>query len=494
MANIGFGLEINKYAKQTGFDQFSTDLSDVLAETAKDAWKYNPVSSSLRLYELNQSRNVDEPLIPFQELNKKYKDSGIFFEQDEKQSTVDILVERKKEERNRQSIIQRGPESNLGNLYLPAVAKFGTAMVASIADPINLAMMFIPVVGQVRFASLVAKYGLTRARMMKGSLEGLVGIAAVEPLVYAAASAEQSDYGLVDSFMAVSFGTILGGGLHVGAGKLKDLNTHRKFKKRIRESRKNLKSKGQEDPAFNLYKEYYPENSRIMKELEEADPDTRQLLLAKAMADMVEEVPVNVKDYADLNPKLRHAQIDENIVEKARKKVNEESIEVNKKLTEVQNKINMLEKYFDPKRKISNIKYTPELKKLKKEKSKLLKREKELVEQFTSREKLIDQRITNKPQEITSPVNAKPRNILEDKIVDGYNKDKAQSSIESRNLDQEILIAENNLVAKLEKQRSLGLPESKETRASVKALEDINSKSKDYENAIMEGINCRIGK
>jgi hypothetical protein len=50
------------------------------------------------------------------------------------------------------------------------------------------------------------------------------------------------------------------------------------------------------------------------------------------------------------------------------------------------------------------------------------------------------------------------------------------------------------LVAKLEKQRSLGLPESKETRASVKALEDINSKSKDYENAIMEGINCRIGK
>ena len=49
--------------------------------------------------------------------------SGIFFEQDEKQSTVDILVERKKEERNRQSIIQRGPESNLGNLYLPAVAR-----------------------------------------------------------------------------------------------------------------------------------------------------------------------------------------------------------------------------------------------------------------------------------------------------------------------------------------------------------------------------------
>ena len=132
MANIGFGLEVNKYAKQTGFDQFSTDLSDVLAETAKDAWKYNPVSSALRLYELNQSRDVNEPLISFQELNKKYKNSGIFFEQDEKQSTVDVLVERKKEERDRQSIIQRGPTG-----VLATTAKFGTAMVASMDERFN---------------------------------------------------------------------------------------------------------------------------------------------------------------------------------------------------------------------------------------------------------------------------------------------------------------------------------------------------------------------
>jgi hypothetical protein len=287
--------------------------------------------------------------------------------------------------------------------------------------------MFIPVVGQARFASLVAKYGFTKARMMRGAIEGFTGIAAVEPLVYGAATAEQSDYGLVDSFMAVSFGTVLGGGLHIGAGKLKDLNTRRKFNKRIRQTRKELGSKSDEDPAFNLYKEYYPENSRIMKELAETDPDTRQLLLSKAMADIVEEVPVNVKDYADLNPRLRHAQIDENIVEKARKKVNEESVEVNRQLKEIQNKINMLENYFDPKRKISNVKYTPELKKLKKVKSKLLKKEKELVEQFTNRSKLIDERITNKPQEITSRVQTKPKNVQEDSIVKAYDKDKAQS-------------------------------------------------------------------
>src|SRR6056300_1171106 len=224
-----------------------------------------------------------------------------------------------------------------------------------------------------------------------------------------------------------------------------------------------------------------------MKELAETDNDTRSLLLAKAMADIAEEVPVNPKEYADLNPKLRNAQIDERVVEKARKKVNEESVAVAKELEKVQKKINMLENFFSPSRKMSNIKYSPELKKLKQRKSELLKREKELVEQFTNRDKLIDQRVINKKQEITSRVQAKPRNIEEDKIVAGYEKDKAY-----RNLDDELRLAENELTAKIEKQNKLGLGVNRDTRATVKALEDIKAKSDDYENAILDGINCRI--
>ena len=103
-----------------------------------------------------------------------------------------------------------------------------------------------------------------------------------------------------------------------------------------------------------------------MKELEETDPDTRKALLAHSMANMADEVPINAKELADLDPKLRNAQIDEKLVEAQRKKVNEESIRVNNQLKDIQNKINMLENYFDPKRKLSNIKYKPELQKLKK--------------------------------------------------------------------------------------------------------------------------------
>ena len=66
--------------------------------------------------------------------------------------------------------------------------------------------------------------------------------------------------------------------------------------------------------------------------------------------------------------------------------------------------------------------------------------------------------------------------------------------MESRNLDDELRLAENELTAKIEKQNKLELKVNEDTRLSVKALEDIKAKSDDYENAILEGINCRIGK
>ena len=276
MANISFGLDTNKYAQQTGFDQFQTGMLETLGEISKDAWKYNPVSSALRLSELeiNRGRIDNEPLIDRQKLNDEYGKYNLFFEEDEKQSTVDILVARKKTEIERQSIIQRGPQG-----FLPATAKLATSLVTSIADPINLAMMFIPIVGQARFASMVARAGLTGARFRKGAIEGLVGIAAVEPLVYTAATREQSDYDLVDSLIAVTFGGVLGGGLHVGIGKLKDFNTRRKFYKKIKTAREKAGITDGEDPGFSLYREYYPENSRIMKELAETNPDVRLSLI-----------------------------------------------------------------------------------------------------------------------------------------------------------------------------------------------------------------------
>jgi hypothetical protein len=309
MAQLGFGLNINETAQESGFDQFSQGLGDTLKAVAADNWNFNPISSIL-LYQdiLQERRNAikqDDVFIDRQELNTKYKNLGLFFEQDEPQSVVDIIVQEKKDERRRQSIIDRGSKG-----ALPFAAKFLTGLGVSVLDPINIGVSFIPVFGQARFAALAARQGFTKARAVRGTVEGAVGATLVEPIVYGVAQSVQADYDIVDSFLNVTFGTLIGGGLHVGAGKLRDMNTARKFRirqEKIKKGREMLDIKTDEpDPELNLYKEYYPENSKIMMQLEKSDPETRRLILAKSVGDLLSEKPVDVTPIAQKDAALKN--------------------------------------------------------------------------------------------------------------------------------------------------------------------------------------------
>jgi len=101
MPNIGFGLDTEENAQAIGFDKYKLTLSETLGVAAEDAWNFNPAYSLVRYGNLQASRNgsisneisefypnvypstEDEPLIPRDELNKKYSNIGLLFEQDE---------------------------------------------------------------------------------------------------------------------------------------------------------------------------------------------------------------------------------------------------------------------------------------------------------------------------------------------------------------------------------------------------------------------------
>ena len=78
--------------------------------------------------------------------------------EDEYQSVVDIMVIEKKEERERQSIMERGPKGSWnplsGGFYVGAAKLASRIIGTSMVDPINIAASFIPVFGQARFARL----------------------------------------------------------------------------------------------------------------------------------------------------------------------------------------------------------------------------------------------------------------------------------------------------------------------------------------------------
>lgn len=421
MANISFGVNVNPKAQEMGYDMYQTSLGEALGAIGKDAWNFNPTSSILRYYELQdtRSKNLNEPYIQPEELNKKYADEGLFFYEPEQQSSVDIILERKRAERKRQSIIERGP-----NDFLSGAAKFGTSFVASMFDPINIVAAFIPVVGQTRFAGMVARHGFTKARFYKGLREGFVGATAVEPIVYSVAQSEQADYDMMDSFLAVGFGTVLGGGLHVGAGKLKDFNTRRKFEAKIKDARKNLKVEDAEQAELNLYKEYYPESSDVMKGLAKTDPETRNILLSKAMEDIAMGRKVDVTDAAKSDPILRKSLENEKVS-------TDKKVDVSKSDNDV---------------KIKNNEVT--------------------------REKV-------------------GKDDLEQE-VDYYNSQKVNEASE-RDLDLDLENVKSQLAPLREKGKNLGLDDI-EGEPVAKEVEELNTKSKEIKDAIIDGINCFNGK
>ena len=317
MANFTFGLNINETAQESGYDQYKTSFGEALGATYEETINFNPAYRLYSSYKIAEAKNqsIDEGATPINkdELNKEYAELGLYFENDEYKSVVDIMVDQKKEERERQSILERGPKGSWnpfsGGFYVGA-AKLGVGVFGSFLDPINIGASFIPVFGQARFAQLAARTSLTTARVARGAVEGSFGAAAVEPIVYSSAKQVQADYGIVDSFMNIGFGTILGTGLHVGAGKLKDIRTARKFQEQLIKNKKGLESGTGGEPELNLYKQYYPENSDIMMKLEKTDPRTRELLLKKAIGDVAQENPVDVTGIVDADATLRSGKAD----------------------------------------------------------------------------------------------------------------------------------------------------------------------------------------
>lgn len=220
---------------------FEAPLGQVLGAMAEETWARSPFSSGQRgreLFEAEHGRSglgnflttgelwsdPDSPVVSAEDARRRIGEEGLdLYVPDSgiRERALDILIGRKREERRRQDILSRSP----GGLGAGSL-KLATALGVSMLDPLNVAASFVPIVGPARYSAMLARAGgaVGRAgvRARVGAVEGVAGQALVEPLVYGAALQEQADYGLADSFINVAFGSVLGGGLHVGGGALAD--------------------------------------------------------------------------------------------------------------------------------------------------------------------------------------------------------------------------------------------------------------------------------
>lgn len=165
----------------------------------------------------------ESPMLPAEVARARVKEEGLDLSIDDggiREGVLDILIERKRAEARRKFLLDNAPASTIPVQLLAGFA-------ASAIDPINIASAFIPVVGEARYASMLANATTRAARLgvraRVGALEGAVGAAMVEPLVLYASAQDQADYDITNSLLNVAFGSVLGGGLHAAGGLVTDI-------------------------------------------------------------------------------------------------------------------------------------------------------------------------------------------------------------------------------------------------------------------------------
>ncbi|PKL96553.1 MAG: hypothetical protein CVV18_01185 [Gammaproteobacteria bacterium HGW-Gammaproteobacteria-8] len=226
-------------------------LDDVVTgqfDAAEAAWDQqvfdNPVMAGRRVSELSEAEEgevtrpamtargytspavrsaPESPLLTAEQARARIKEEGLDLTVEDsgiRAGALDILIERKREEVKRKLILDNAPASTIPIQLLAGLG-------ASLIDPVNVASAFIPVVGEARYASMLANATSRAARIgvraRVGAVEGAVGAAMLEPLVLYASAQDQSDYGAVDSLLNVAFGSVMGGGLHSAGGYISDV-------------------------------------------------------------------------------------------------------------------------------------------------------------------------------------------------------------------------------------------------------------------------------
>lgn len=136
------------------------------------------------------------------------------------EGALNVLIRRKRDELVRLDAINRSPAG------MRSVAGFGAQVAATLLDPLNVASAFIPVVGQARYTALIAgaagAVGRAGVRAGVGAVEGAVGAALLEPAIYGLHQQLQDEYTMADSLVNLAVGSVMGGGLHIGGGAVRD--------------------------------------------------------------------------------------------------------------------------------------------------------------------------------------------------------------------------------------------------------------------------------
>lgn len=223
--------------RDAGLDVVPSSTGEVLGASFDEAMATNPTGRLVDV-EARASRDTGwsfaggvpvrigepRPLMTPEEANKEFKLPGMtpFSRPVSRETAQDIYEEHQRRLARKNAIARRD-----GGVATGMAARFGTQLLASALDPLNIASAFIPVVPEAKVAAWLAEAGagtIARAgvRARVGLAEGAVGAAALEPVNYLLDRQTQNDWTMGNAAMNIALGAVMGGVLHTGVGAVRD--------------------------------------------------------------------------------------------------------------------------------------------------------------------------------------------------------------------------------------------------------------------------------
>lgn len=184
----------------------------------------------------NLSSSTESQLLSQEQANSMAQELGFSLDvpsEGIRESAFNFLMDRKKEKARRELALSS--EANEGR----TMKNIGLSIVASFADPLNIATAFVPAVGVAKLAktsATVAKAFTVGGQGTKLSLRGVAaesvaGAALAESIVLPSQRYLQSDYTMYDSLINVGVGTAFAGLLHGvarGVGNIREAEFNRR--------------------------------------------------------------------------------------------------------------------------------------------------------------------------------------------------------------------------------------------------------------------------
>lgn len=198
-----------------------TPFLEAAQANLSQAWHDGPLQKIITLDKLAGDEIYgNSPTLSKEEATLKYGMGGdLKFDGAIKEDSAIWLRDNKMKQLERDRAI-----ANASNSWMQASANFGASLLGTVADPLNIAVSFIPVLGEENLARI--GFGAARSafvnRVVKGAVDATVGQALVEPIVYYGAKSEQENYTFEDSLKNLALAPLLGAGLHTGFGAIGD--------------------------------------------------------------------------------------------------------------------------------------------------------------------------------------------------------------------------------------------------------------------------------